>query len=184
MSAPTQSDYIAIIKSKIAGFEQFAENFGKERFLVYKSEIKAPAEDADAFSRESEEMEAISDAFKCEIINEDRTFTLHFYFDERNPGNFLEIVDAGMPAPLAGGDHGISHNPDGSTYPSPTPIQSWDKPVPGYAKPATGVINEIRIMLADLFRSELKEAIESGKQEMLQLVKDYTSERIRAVTGG
>ncbi len=184
MSAPKQSDYIAIIKSKISGFEQLAENFGKERFMVYASEIQAPDEDANAFEKERAEMEAIADAFKCEIQVNENTFTLFFHFDERNPGNFLEIVDAGMPAPLAGGDHGVSHNPDGSTYASPTPIQQWDEPVPGYAKPETGVINEIRTMLSDLFRAELGEAIATGKQEMLQLVKDYTAERIRNVTGG
>ena len=184
MSAPTQQDYIAIIKSKLSGFEQFAENFGKERFLVYKSEIQAPDESGDAFEKEVEEMEAISDAFKCEVRVEENTFTLFFYFDERNPGGFLEIVDAGMPAPLAGGDQGTSHNPDGSTYQSKTPIQLWDKPVPGYAKPATGVINEIRIMLSDLFKTEMHEAIASGKQEILNLVKNYTAERIRTVTGG
>lgn len=184
MSAPTQKDYISIIKSKISGFEQFAENFGKERFLVYVSEIQAPDEEELAFQKEKEEMEAIADAFKCEIKVEGNKFTLFFYFDERNPGNFLEIVDAGMPAPLAGGDNGISHNPDGSTYRTPTPMELWDEPVPGYAKPATGVINEIRTMLSDLFRTELKEAIAAGKQEILNLVKRYTAEKIRNVTGG
>ncbi len=184
MSAPTKQDFIAIIQSKISGFEQFAENFGKQRFLVYKSEIQAPGEKNLALIKEEQEMEAIADAFKCQISQEDGKFTLHFYFDEHNPGGFLEIVDAGMPAPLAGGDHGTSHNPDGSTYESPTPYQRWNEPVPDYAKPATGVISEIRMMLADLFRSEVNDAIAAGKKEMLQLVKNYTSERIRAVTGG
>ena len=97
---------------------------------------------------------------------------------------FLEIVDAGMPAPLAGGDNGVSKNPDGSTYPSPTPYQLWDEPVPGYAKPATGVINEIKTMLSDLFRVEFQDAIQSSKAEILQLVKEYAAERIRSATGG
>lgn len=184
MSAPTQQDFIAIIQSKLSGFEQFAEDFGKQRFLVYKSEIQAPAEKANAFIKEAAEMEAIADAFKCEIRQDGNNFSLYFYFNERNPGGFLEIVDAGMPAPLAGGDNGISHNPDGTTYSSPTPISLWDKPVLGYAKPATGVINEIRTMLSDLFRTELKEAIAASKQEMLQLVKKYTAERISAAIGG
>lgn len=184
MSAPTQQQYLSIIASKLSGFNKFAEDFGKSRFLVYESEISAPAEDADAFIKETEEMENIANAFKCEVIQEDRKFTLFFHFDERNPGGFLEIVDAGMPAPLAGGDNGTSHNPDGSTYPSPTPQQLWDEPVPGYAKPATGVIDEIRTMLADLFRNELKMAVASAKQEMLHLVKQYAAERIAAATGG
>ena len=184
MSAPTYQDYITAIVSKLSGFEQFAESFGKERFLVYKSEIQAPEEKADARIREEAEMEAIADAFKCEIIQEESRLTLFFYFNERNPGHFLEIVDAGMEPPLAGGDHGISHNPDGSTYRTPTPKSRWETPVPGYAKPATGVINEIRIMLSDLFRAAVNEAIVSAKQNMLQSVKNYVSERIHNVTGG
>lgn len=184
MSAPTQKDFMAIIMSKLSGFEQFAENFGKQRFLVYKSEIQAPDENGEARDKEISEMEAIADEFKCEVIQEGGKLTLRFYFDKHNPGGFLEIVDGGMPAPLAGGDHGTSHNPDGSTYPSPTPYQRWDDPVPGYAKPATGVINEIKTMLADLFKSEVSDAIDSGKKEILQLVKNYTAERIRSVIGG
>ena len=104
--------------------------------------------------------------------------------DDRNPGGFLEIVDAGIPAPLAGGEKGTSHNPDGSTYNSPTPYQLWDEPVPEYAKPATGVINEIRTMLATLFRQHMKEAIDASKKEILDLVKQYTSERIQNVVKG
>jgi hypothetical protein len=184
MSMPTRQEYLNVISSKLSGFEQFAEEFGKTRFLVYESEIQAPDEKFDAMIREQAEMEAIADAFKCEIVQEDETFTLYFYFDERNPGGFLEIVDAGMPAPSAGGDNGLSHNPDGSTYRTPTPQERWDEPVPGYAKPATGVIKEIRTMLADLFRNEMHVAIESAKQDILSLVKRYTAEKISEVTGG
>ena len=184
MNRPTQQDFISIISSKLDGVEQFAENIGKERFLVYKSEMHAPDEDDVAWEKEDAEMEAIADAFKCEIKKEDGQFSLIFHFDERNPGGFLEIVDAGMPPPLAGGDYGLSHNPDGSTYSSPTPRNQWDEPVPGYAKPATGVIHEIRTMLADIFRTEMKTAIEISKQEILELVKQYTSERLQTVIGG
>ena len=184
MSAPTNQDYFSAIVSKLSGFNQLAEEFGRSRFLVYKSEIQAPDEKPSSFKKEVQEMEDIADAFRCEIQQDGGKFTLFFHFDERNPGGFLEIVDAGMPPPLAGGDNGISHNPDGSTYRSPTPEDEWDKPVPGYAKPPTGVINEIRIMLADLFRAELNEAINAARLEMLEPVKQYVAERIRTVTGG
>ncbi len=184
MSKPTQADFIKIIASKISGFKEFAEAFGKERFLVYKSEVHASEEKGTAWDKEDAEMEAIADAFEAEITESDGQFSLFFHFDRRNPGGFLEIVDAGMPASLAGGDEGTSHNPDGTTYETPTPKPFWHDPVPGYAKPATGVINEIRTMLADLFRTEMNEAIESSKKEILQLVKEYTAERIKAATGG
>lgn len=179
MSAPKQEDYLRIIASKLNGFETFAENFGRARFLVYESEIQAPDEDGEAFAEETAEMEAIAAAFRCEIKQSGNRFGLYFYMDERNPGNFLEIVDSGMPPPLAGGDHGYSHKPDGSVYPSPTPMERWDEPVEGYAKPATGVINEIQTMLTELFRQRIQEAVEESKQEILGLVKQYTVQCIR-----
>ena len=183
MSAPTQQDFINIIAGKISGFEEFAKNFGQQRFLVYKSAIHAPDEGADAIAKEDAEMEKIASAFRCEVQQEGGKFTLFFYFDESG-SPFIPVVDAGMPAPLAGGNHGISTNPDGSTYASPTPVNRWYEPVPGYAKPATGVFNEIKIMLADLFRNEMEEVIAESKQEMLALVKAYVAGRIGAVAGG
>lgn len=184
MSAPTQQDLVNIIASHMEGFEEMAESLGKERFLVYKSEIQAPAEKDLAYELEMAEMEAISDAFKCEIKKADNQFSLFFYFDEHNPGGFLEIVDAGMPAPLAGGDHGTSHNPDGSTYETKTPRQFWDEPVEGYAKPATGVINEIKTMLKGIFQQEMSDAIAASKKEFAKLYQAYAVERIRAAMGG
>lgn len=184
MNAPTQKDFVALIAKHVDGFKEFAENFGRSRFLVYESEITAPDETDRAHEEEVAEMEAIAAAFRCEIKQEGNQFELYFYMDDRNPGGFLEIVDAGMPAPLAGGDEGTSHKPDGSTYNSPTPYQNWHDPVPGYAKPATGVINEIRTMLATLFRQHMKEAIDASKKEILDLVKQYTSERIQNAVKG
>lgn len=184
MSAPTQEDFINIISSHIEGFEQMAEMLGKERFLVYKSEVHAPAEKSPAIASEDAEMDAIAEAFKCEIRRTNDQFTLLFYFDRHNPGGFLEVVDAGMPAPLAGGDNGTSHNPDGSTYSSPTPKALWDIPVEGYAKPATGVINEIKTMLKSLFQQEMNDAITASKKDIGQLYKAYAAERFRAAMGG
>lgn len=176
--------FIQLISAKLQSFKPFAEAFGKSRFLVYESEIQAPDEKADAAAAEAAEMEAIANAFKCDIVLNNNTFTLFFFMDERNPGHFLEIVDAGMPPPLAGGDEGTAHNPDGSTYQSSVPYQLWGQPVPGYAKPATGVINEIRTMLADLFRTEMQEVISSSKSEFMKLTKEEVANRLKGVMGG
>lgn len=184
MAAPTQEDFVNLISGKIQDFIPFAENLARARFLIYESEIAAPDEKGDAYEREVAEMRAIAEAFRAEIQQSDNSFALNFYMDERNPGGFLEIVDAGMPAPLAGGDEGVSRNPDGSTYLSPTPQWLWDTPVPGYAKPATGVINEIRTILRDMFRQYVNEAIEIAKKEFMVLLKTYVSEIISAATGG
>lgn len=184
MNKPTKADYLALIAKRVPDFKQFAENFGRSRFLVYESEIQAPDEGPVAYEKEVAEMEAIAQAFRCEIVQIDNRFELYFFMDDRNPGGFLEIVDAGMPAPLLGGDNGTAHNPDGSTYNSKVPYQLYGTPWPGYAKPATGVINEIRTMLATHFRTYMKEVIDASKKEILQLVKSYVAEQVQNAVKG
>lgn len=184
MSAPTQQDFVSLIAAELQNFIPFAENLGKTRFLVYESAIAAPAEDGAAEAMEQAEMEAIADAFRCEILQSDNSFMLNFYMDERNPGGFLEIVDAGMGAPLAGGNSGTSTTPSGSTYPSPTPQYLWDEPVPGYAKPATGVIEEIRTMLRTIFTEFLQEVVAAAKAQFMEMLKQYVAEKIGAAVGG
>ena len=183
MSAPTQQDFVNLIAAELQAFIPFAENLGKSRFLVYESSIAAPAENGAAEAKEQAEMEAIADAFRCEITQSSNSFQLNFYMDERNPGGFLEIVDAGMGAPLAGGRDGTSTNPDGSTYPSPTPQEDWDKPVPGYAKPATGVIEEIRAMLKTVFADFFQEVIKNVKTQFMEILKQYVAEKIGSAVG-
>lgn len=184
MSTTLNDSILSIVASKMDDFKLFAENFGRSRFLVYKSEVHAPGENDFAYDKEDAEMEAIADAFRCEIIQEDQKFTLFFHMDERNPGGFLEIVDAGMPAPLAGGDHGTSHNPDGTTYASSTPKSRWNEPVPEYAKPETGVINEIRTMLQTLFHGFFTDTVKDSKAEILKAMKQQVASRLKSVTGG
>lgn len=178
MSRPTQEDFLNIIKGKISGLEQLAEQIGKSRFAVYKTETYAGNE------KEAAEFDAIMDAFKCEIKQDGNSFSLYFYVDEHNPGGYLEIIDSGMDAPLAGGKGGISTNPDGSTYDSPTPRYRWDEPIPEYAKPASGVIEEIYTIVRSLFHTEFRQAVDDSKKEIMAMVKDYVAERIRAAASG
>lgn len=184
MGTVDTNQLVDAVMSRLEPFKNFAENFGKSRFLIYETEVHAPAEKKKAIDEEDSEMEAIAKAFRCEIVSNGNQITLFFYMDERNPGGFLEIVDEGMPPPLAGGDKGTSHAPDGSTYASPTPQKDWDKPVAGYAKPATGVINEIKTMLASLFRNEAKIALSSAKHEIASLVKQQVSNHLKHALAG
>lgn len=184
MSAPTQEDFVNLIAGNLQAFVPFAENLGKSRFLVYESEIGAPDEKAGAIAMEQMEMEAIADAFRCEIVQSDNQFSLNFYMEERNPGGFLEIVDAGMGAPLAGGTEGTSRAPDGSTYTSPTPEPRWHEPVPGYEKPGTGVIEEIRTMLRDAFSEFMQEVITRAKAQFMEQLKAYVAGIISGAAGG
>lgn len=195
LSTTLKSDILAILQTRLNDFIPFAESFGRSRFLVYKSEVHASGEDGAAHEREDAEMEAIANAFRCEIKNDNGRFSLFFYMAERNPGGFLEVVDAGMPAPPVGGDGGIAHNPDGSTYQSKAPVAAYGLPLdgsttfgrtvlPDYSKEGTGVINEIKTMLKILFHDYFIEAFSDAKSEITTVAKEYVQERIHAAIGG
>lgn len=190
-----KNDIISIVASRLNEFIPFAENVGRSRFLIYKSEVHASGEDELAKEKEDAEMEAIAEAFRCEIKNEGNQFSLYFYMEEHNDGGFLQVVDAGMPPPLVGGDGGTAHNPDGSTYQSSAPLSAYGLPLdgsttfgrttlPDYSKEGTGVINEIRMMLQTLFRSFFIEAIEAARQSIVDTLKaQVTAELITAIGG-
>lgn len=190
-----KNDIVAIVSSRLNEFIPFAENVGRSRFLIYKSEVHASGEDGLAHEKEDAEMEAIAEAFRCEIKNEGNQFSLYFYMEEHNNGGFLQIVDAGMPPPLVGGDGGTAHNPDGSTYQSSAPLAAYGLPLdgsttfgrttlPDYSKVGTGVINEIRTMLQTLFRSFFVETIENAKQLITDAVKVQVVTELKAAVGG
>lgn len=179
-----KNDVLSIISLRLNEFIPLAENLGRSRFLLYKSDVHAPDESDIAYSKEDAEMDAIAESFRCEIVQNGNSFSLFFYMNERDNGGFLEIVDAGMPAPYAGGNNGISTNPDGSTYTTPTPKRFWDTTIEGYAKPATGVINEIRTMLQTLFHSFFVETIEMAKTSIMNTVKTKVAAELKASIGG
>lgn len=165
------TDVASIISEKVMAFQDIAVQFGKSRFLVCMDEYGKN-------SKEAETVERISNSFRCEVVQDGQAFLLYFHMDEDDPGGYLEIIDGGMPAPLAGGHHGTSHNPDGTTYASPTPVSKWNEPIEEYAKPASGIIYEIKTMLADLFKDAVKAAISESKSEILNIVKAQVKERL------
>ena len=184
MSEDIREKTMSLIEERLSSFIPFAEQFGKSRFLVYKSEVHASGEKEEAWEAEDVEMEAIADSFRCEIRRNGNTFSLFYFMDERNPGGFLEIVDSGMPPPLVGGDNGTAHNPDGSTYKSNAPLYAYGLPLdgsdgrPDYSKEGTGVIHEIKTMLKDLFSDYFHDAIADSKKEIMETVKKNVQERI------
>jgi len=185
-----RSDATSILAGKLNNFVSLAESLGRARFLVYKSEVPAPGEGDWAAEAEWAEMDAIAESFRCEIKQSDGQFSLMFYMYERDPGGFLEIVDAGMPAPLVGGDNGTAHRPDGSTYKSLAPLSAYGKPLdgsdgrPDFSKEGTGVINEIKTMLKSLFHDFFMEKLEETKVEIKKLAKQELQSRIHNAIGG
>lgn len=189
MALNIKSEVTAIVYDKLKGFIPFAESLGRSRFLVYESEVHAPDESELAREKEDTEMEAIAESFRCDIKQAGEHFSLFFYMEERNPGGFLEIVDAGMPPPLVGGDNGIAHEPDGSTYKSKAPIAQWGQPLdgngkPDYSKEGTGVIKEIKTMLKSLFHDYFNDAVKEARTEILTLAKQEVQSRIHNALGG
>ena len=195
MALNIKNDATMVIYKKLEDFIPLAENLGRSRFLVYESEVHASGEDSLAHEKEDAEMEAIAEAFRCEIKQSGGQFSLFFYMQERNPGGFLEIVDAGMPPPLVGGEDGTAHNPDGSTYQSKAPLAAYGLPLdgstsfgrtvlPDYSKAGTGVINEIKTMLQSLFHDFFIEAVGEAKQEIMELAKQEVLERLHNSLGG
>lgn len=173
----TNEEVVGMICSRLESFLPLAESLGKSRFLVYKSEYGVN-------DKEASTMDAIADSFRAELAVDGQSVTLKFHMDENDPGGYLEIVDAGMPTPLLGGDRGTAHNPDSSTYKSQVPIGLWGLPADDpedLAKPASGVVNEIKMMLAGLFRQYFQEAVADAKKDILQRMKEETKERIGGI---
>lgn len=166
-----------LIEARLQDFIPFAESFGKTRFLVYRDSIYGTNE------KELQTIDRISDSFRCEIIRNSQSFSLMFYMDEDDPGGYLTIMDQGMPTAMLGGDGGIARNPDGSTYRSKVPAKFWGQPAVNpedTAKPASGLIHEIKTMLADLFRSHLSEAIASVKTDIANMMKQQIVQEIQS----
>lgn len=180
LMAIDKTQIVSLVGDRLEDFKITAENFGKSRFMVYQSEYGKNEKEVDA-------MQAIAEGFRCEIQRVDNSFTLMFYFDENDPGGYLHIIDAGMPTPLLGGDRGTAHNPDGTTYLSKVDINLWGQPAnrpEDLAKPASGVINEIKVMLADLFNQYFQDVLDLARNEIMQLVKQEAQERLSSVLGG
>lgn len=175
-----KNQIVSLVGSKLNDFIITAVNFGKSRFMVYQSEYGKNEKEVAA-------MQDIAEGFRCEIHQEGNSFTLMFYFDENDPGGYLHIIDAGMPTPLLGGDRGTAHNPDGTTYLSKVDINLWGQPAnrpEDLAKPASGVINEIKVMLADLFNQYFQDVLAQSEDQIMKLVKQEAQERLSSVLGG
>lgn len=56
---------------------------------------------------------------------------------------FVDQLANGPIIPVAGGDNGIAHNPDGSTYQSAVPERFYGNPLESLALPKSDLVNEI-----------------------------------------
>lgn len=163
-----------IIAQKMTTFQPFAESFAKQRFLLYSAEFGTNDE-------ETEALQKIAAAIKCKIVRSDSGVSLDIDFDDGDQGNYLEVIEHGMDAPLTGGHNGVVTNPDGSTEPSQVPEQLWGNPIDSYAKSGSEVMDEVKMMLKDLFTSRVREVVSESKPELAQLAKTQVLQEIRDI---
>lgn len=151
-----------------------AENFAKSRFLLASAEYGANEKEVSA-------LQAIADGIRCRIVNEGNNIELSIDFDDADAGNYLEIVEEGMPAPLAGGSGGIAHNPDGSTYRSQYPPQLWGTPLENLAKTGSDTQSEIKRMLQDLFIQEVQSIVQESKNDIARIAKKHITQSLNSI---
>ena len=156
-------DIAAIIAEEVRSFETTATEFAKTRFLALSAEFNGN-------DKEAAEIEKIADRVQCIITNNENSFDLEIKFNESS-NNYFEIISEGMPAPVSGGDDGIAHNPDGSTYHSKVPEQLCGTVLDEYAETGIDIVGEIKMMLKDLFYDRIMEAINNAKREIAEAYK-------------
>lgn len=158
----TEINIASIISEEVVSFELMATAFAKQRFLALSAEFNEN-------EKEAAEIEKIADQIKCTITYSDNLFDLEIFFDDNS--NYFEIINEGMPAPVAGGDNGIAHNPDGSTYKSNVPEQLWGNVLDEYAENGIDIMGETKTMLKDLFYDRIMDAINNEKGKIAEAYK-------------
>lgn len=169
--AELKSGVCKLVSQKAASFRPFAENFAKQRFLLYGTEFGANAE-------ETEALQQIAAGIRCDITQDDNSVSIDIDFDTGDRGNYLEVVEDGMDAPLTGGHNGIVTNPDGSTRPSRVPEQLWGNPIDAYAKSGSEVLDEVKMMLKDLFSNRIREIVSESKPEIARMAKPLVAQEV------
>lgn len=174
MTDDLNESFRALVAKKMEPFEHFAESFAKQRFLLYSTEFGTNAEETEALQR-------IAAEIRCDIAQSDGGVSIDIDFDTGDRGNYLEVVEEGMDAPLTGGHNGVVTNPDGSTRPSNVPEQLWGNPIDSYAKSGSEVLEEVRMMLKDLFTSRVREVVSESKPELARMAKAYVVQEIHDI---
>lgn len=161
--------------SKAKDFEMTAEAFARSRFMVRSSEY---GENVD----EMEALQKIADGIKCRVEQSDSGISQAIDFDDNDRGNYLEVIEEGMSAPLTGGDNGIVTEPDGSTRQSNVPERLWGNPIEEYSKQGSEILEEIRMMLQDLFRTYIQELISDSRSELVNIARNYVVQELQKLS--
>lgn len=163
MSEINGSAIASILADDVLSFEPIATNFVKSRFLVLASEFGSN-------EKEAAEISKLADVIQCTIKQDGAGFSLTI--DYPDDSNYFEIIQNGMPAPVAGGSGGIAHNPDGSTYKSEVRPQFWGNVLDSLAKDGIDIIGENKMMVTDLFCDHVQSTVPPHKSDIAELYKE------------
>lgn len=170
-----QSKINDIIFSHTKDFKPMFDNFIKSRLIQNTMLFQTNEKEIDALN------EIISKT-NCDISLSNEGISLSLNFDEKE--NWWKIINEGMSAPLTGGNGGVAHNPDGTTYISKVPEALQGKPIPQFAKHGIDIESEIETMIKDLFTNIVNEIISSNSEEIAEAVKPYIVQELNKVLGG
>ena len=164
---------VRLITEKACEYQTMAQNFARSRFLLAAIEYGQNEEETKA-------LEKIAGGIRCAIAPSATGVSLDIDFDDKDQGNYLEIIEHGMPAPITGGEGGFVHNPDGSIETSNVPPELWGEPIPEYAKAGSSTLEEVKAMLSQLFADEVQRITKESKQEIAGIAKEYLISEINA----
>lgn len=167
-----QAQVSALIGNKAKGLEPMLKAFAQSRFLVAASEYGENEKELDALNM-------ISEAIQCTVVSTGSGVSLEIDFDDGDKGNYLEIIQDGMSAPLTGGTNGTVRNPDGSVQRSAVPEQLWGNPIEEYAESGSDVLEDVKALLKDLFTSNVRDLVSQSRKEISSIAKDAVMQELR-----
>lgn len=169
------SKFSAIVYEKVSKSKQFFDNFIKSRLIQNTMQFQTNEKEIDALNK-------IVNNTHCEIKDTGAGASMSISFDEKD--KWFSILTNGMDAPLTGGQGGIAHNPDGSTYTSKVPGPLQGNPIPEFAREGVSLVDEINMMVKSLFKAEVQDAINASKNELFTILKSYIKNEIKYALGG
>lgn len=167
-----QNNVMALQMDRVKNFEFAAEAFARSRFMLRTSEYGDNEEEVSA-------LQDIAENIKCTVETSGDGVSLNIDFDSGDKGDYLEIIENGMPAPQTGGKGGVVTNPDGSTRLSEVPQQLWGNPIEEYSEQGSEILQEIKTMLTSLFKTYVEDVISDCRSEITKIAKEYVENELR-----
>ena len=165
---------VSVICDAAKEFEDFAISFAKSRFLIASID-NGFAENDD----ENIALQKIAEGIRCSVYQNGTSIALDIDYT-KDDGNYLELETNGQPAPYAGGSGGNVKFPDGHVEKSNVDPRFWGTRLDYLARPGSDVLQEVRMMLKDLFTQRIHEVIQEQRSEIIAAVKSEIVNEIKS----